>query len=836
MPRPLFFLLRACFGLFVFLTCSYCLLAFVPFTYQQVHVGGALPWLTFFARYHSYIYWLVLEMVVVTLLPDLRRPQTKILTAAFIFVSAIAGYALLLHPLLQNLQNDNASYYWGLVSLLPLLWLAVIDFLAQRKMLMWAPAGIGEDHRIFWAAWRSALFLTFLYTAIFYFRYRASGTSGFGLREGILSLSWSLVYHFLVFISLFVILYMMRALAALFEKRSRTEFILAVVVAGLLVTGILRFLMFPQFSFDGPLANVFAVAAGFSFALSSAGLSLKLFDVESTTIHSGLTLLLTPLRWGSFFPKAARLVPLMIVTFLAFVLAVKSGGMDWNFLVQKLAVLFIWTATFASFYELAPRKETKDVSLAMVVVAVVVTLVGYKTLGTLQEHYQSQGGPGSVDVASVLDTYAGYDISFKLAYDALSPVRSNPSFYKFLTENTNIPRSTPTHPVEVNLVDNLVGDNSPKPNIFIFVIDSLRRDYISTYNHAVTFTPNIDAFAHESVVMENAMTEYGGTGLSEPSIWVGGMLLHQQYTTPFYPMNALYKLLDAEKYQSFIGKDTILDVIVPPSPRIIEMENNNPQRLVDFCSSLDDLTGKINAIHDPNVPLFAYTQAQNIHISVINREGETVIDGQKYPGFYAPYASRLRRIDSCFGKFIQFAKSSGIYDKSIIILTADHGDSLGENGRWGHSYALFPEIVRIPMLIHMPSALRAGFSVSPDNLAFLTDITPSLYYILGQRPIRRNGIFGRPLFTKTRAEEAQYLRESYLVASSYGAVYGMLKDNGHSLYVVDAIDYKDYFYELPTGYSPRSLPVTPSIQAEYEQLIRDQIMAINSFYQFQPQH
>lgn len=45
--------------------------------------------------------------------------------------------------------------------------------------------------------------------------------------------------------------------------------------------------------------------------------------------------------------------------------------------------------------------------------------------------------------------------------------------------------------------------------------------------------------------LESAFTRYGATGLSEPSIWVGGRMLHKQYIEPFHPMNALQTRRDA---------------------------------------------------------------------------------------------------------------------------------------------------------------------------------------------------------------------------------------------------------------------------------------------------
>ena len=55
----------------------------------------------------------------------------------------------------------------------------------------------------------------------------------------------------------------------------------------------------------------------------------------------------------------------------------------------------------------------------------------------------------------------------------------------------------------------------------------------------MNFTPNIEKFARESLVMRNAFTRHGGTMLAEPSIWTGTLHLHNQYIEPFYPMNSL---------------------------------------------------------------------------------------------------------------------------------------------------------------------------------------------------------------------------------------------------------------------------------------------------------
>jgi arylsulfatase A-like enzyme len=435
-------------------------------------------------------------------------------------------------------------------------------------------------------------------------------------------------------------------------------------------------------------------------------------------------------------------------------------------------------------------------------------------------------------------SHAGHDASFKLLYDVLAPrvadASSSDSFYRFLQDNTNIPRAVEVDAVEIDLVDDLAATPGPKPNVFVFVIDSLRRDYLGAYDEKVDFTPAIDAFARESIVMENAFTRYGATGLSEPSIWVGGLLLHKQYIEPFYPMNTLEKLLEVEGYQTYLSLDTILTSILRPSTSIVELDEGVLNRDYDTCHSLRDLATKLHDRKDRTRPVFAYTQPQNLHVSQITRQGSSVPEGESYPGFHAPYATRVKDVDRCFGAFIAALKAEGLYDDSIVILTSDHGESLGEEGRWGHAYTMYPEIVRIPLIVHLPPAMRAGLTWDTRAVAFLTDITPSLYYLLGHRPVRTDPILGRPLFVeKGDASVAREpARDEYLLASSYGPVYAILSDRGRSLYIADGVNYRDHLYALEPGKEAEARTVTTRIKAEREQQIREQIGEVNRFYRF----
>jgi len=821
---------RFCVAAFVILTAGYCLLAYIPFTYHQVHLGGLLPWLSSFAAFHPYLYWPVFAAAAWTL-PSLRNPRTKALSLLFLIVYGGFGVWLLFRPLLVRLDNNLQSLLWCLVALTPLVWLGVLDWRAKRGQLRWAQPTGSETRRLFRACLLSALYTWLLSSAIVLLRYAAITNAGLTARQWVVALTWSLASHVVVFMAIFLLLNFTGAIAGLASKKPPVHVFFYAAIAVVLLTLALKFVVFVPISFSGGLSTAVALAVALSVVVFASGLSARLYAPEDGVIESPFALLFTPIRFLRSLPQYVGLIVLVVGSAIGAYLLIRVSTMDWEYLIQKLIVLAVWVAVFSFFYVAFPPAQQKSGgdSLVIAAAAVVSLYIGFIALQP-RWHMTTRAIP---DFGAFLDEYANYDASFRLARGVLLPpvaVTADDSLYTFLVSNTNIARSVRTGPVDIDLAGKLTATPGPKPNIFIFVIDSLRRDYLSPYNSSVNFTPRIDAFARESGVAQNTFTHYTGTGLSEPSIWTGALSLHKQYITPFYPMNSLQKLLEFEQYQQFITKDEILGLIMAPSKLVTELDAGRPTMSCELCRSLAELQTKIGEAKAANRPMFAYTQPQNIHVSVINREGRSVPPGESYPGFDAPYASRVKAMDKCFGEFIEFLKSSGLYDNSIVILTSDHGDSLGERGLWGHAYNVVAETVRVPLIVHLPPAMRS-LSLDQNAPVFLTDITPSLYYLLGHRPIARNQVFGRPLFTVTTEEQAPYLRNSYLIASSYGPVYGLLENSGHSLYVADAVEYSDHLYEWQDRGSSSDL-VTPEIRADRQQRIRDDVNEINRFYNF----
>lgn len=269
---------------------------------------------------------------------------------------------------------------------------------------------------------------------------------------------------------------------------------------------------------------------------------------------------------------------------------------------------------------------------------------------------------------------------------------------------------------------------------------------------------------------------------------------------------------------------------MPKTGALDPLDRGRPVKDLRFCSTLDELRMRLAAGASDAPPFFVYALPQDVHISVISREGSRPIDAANYDGFYAPVASRVRRFDACFGAFVEDLKSKGWYDSSVIIVTSDHGDSLGEEGRMGHAYTLYPEIVRIPLIVHLPSTLRDQYAWDTARAAFTTDLTPTLYQLLGHTPSPPGEFYGESLARDRSASSAP--PKDRLIASSYGSVYGGVLRGGTAMYVVDAIERREMQFAIGTGAEPgRRVDVDPATRRDGAAVIKSTVQSLARAYQ-----
>jgi arylsulfatase A-like enzyme len=93
----------------------------------------------------------------------------------------------------------------------------------------------------------------------------------------------------------------------------------------------------------------------------------------------------------------------------------------------------------------------------------------------------------------------------------------------------------------------------------------------------------------------------------------------------------------------------------------------------------------------------------------------------------ATYDATLTELDDLFADLLERLEKSGHLEDTIVILTADHGEHLGEHHMLDHQYSLYDVLLRVPLVVHYPPALAAGRDASPvmnfDVFATLLDIT-----------------------------------------------------------------------------------------------------------------
>ena len=85
------------------------------------------------------------------------------------------------------------------------------------------------------------------------------------------------------------------------------------------------------------------------------------------------------------------------------------------------------------------------------------------------------------------------------------------------------------------------------------------------------------------------------------------------------------------------------------------------------------------------------------------------------------YDSCIYLVDHSIGKLVAWLKEHELYDGSMIIVTSDHGEHMGENGRVSHQLSVEEELLHIPLIVKYPGNIRAG-SVESNPHVSVADV------------------------------------------------------------------------------------------------------------------
>lgn len=797
---------------FCWMTTLHALVASSTFAYLQFLRPRVFPWTGTFADWHATAAWAWLVLLCVATGRDLTRPWSgRLMARVLVALATAAVIANTVRPTLPALANDAGSLTVAALALLPVVCLAWLDIHAHRGLVGHAAAvmtggtdGADGDADLLNASVVTAVALAGLHAVLALARLATQfepDLMGIGL---IVAFGHSVVSHLVVLVPVFLVAALVSRLAG--QRRGRSFWIwsavLSIGVAVLFDRLINNALMVPGLWRPG-----LAVLAAAAVVGTWAGLQLNRRARQSLPVVDGLSLYFgMPVRQRHLH----RLVALLGIAVLAWLVQRATAIADWDDVVLRLGTTVVWALVCGWAYRTVagrPSRRNRQASNGRVVLVCVAPLVALALTSP------------SEDVRRALGRYPVYDPSYRVARGLITTEAGTPAFIRYLRANTGL-TDVEIAPRSIDQVSPLPAvPDARRPPVFLFVVDSLRHDYLGAYNPKVRFTPNLDAFATDSVVFTNAFTRYGGTGLSVPAIWAGSALPHKQYVTPFAPMNGLEKLLDVNAYRRYISLDSIMVRLLQPSPLLDELDKGVTVMDYELCNTLSELEGRLAAA-PAGTPLFAYSLPQDVHMSRLSRW--TTPSGD-FAGFFAPYAGRIQAMDACFGRFIATLRRLNLYDRSLIILTSDHGEMLGEDGQFGHSYHMFPAVVRVPLIVHLPAAAAAARRVDPEAVALSTDITPTIYAALGYALAPQGRLLGRPLIGEDDGALARRRRGRHVLAASYGAVYAVVSRNGRRLYVADGVKAEDHLYERTASASWTERDVPPDVRAIEQYAIRQHI-------------
>jgi len=804
------------FSAFAILTSLYCLLAFLPYTYFFVVKEPPYTWLALFVRYHPALSCIALALAVM----GWWTHRSRRLVVAALALQTVLTVFLSAYRFVPAIQSNVAAYIVSVIMLVPVSLLMLFDAISDAAEKREASSVLVETPYLFSYLNSGIVVLCVAPLTAIAALITSSPDAGAELKRG----------SFLSNLELFVLVSISYALLACLTVSLANILILAfgrfragLGIARQLAFGILTFIglfiassRFLQncLTLHGVLKCVYAFFLSAALTLTGAAMTRVVF-------RSGDNNRRTNWRTGLLFVVALLLA--------SFTLILPSfADKDWNGVLQASFVILLWSffSIFLYWLRLRPCRYSIKAVLAILLISGCLYLTVVKTAFL----WAQQLGKTDDEINDAIANYAQRDVSFGLVNQLLAERQSEPCDVNCLTlrqysniRNMRLERS-------LDIVEHLEPTKERRPDIFVIVLDSVRPDYLGAYNPHVDFTPNLDSFAKDSVVFRNVYTQYAGTSLSEPAIWCGAMLPHAHYPRPFSKLNTLQRMLKADGYTTVVSYDPILRQIVDDDSELVKLDTDKKWYEIEFSDTLLQLKSILDK--RGTAPIFVYTQPMNVHQFARNKLPVLTRTWMR-PGFNRRISYELHQVDEHLGDFFAYLKSRSLYDKSIIIITADHGDATGEFGRHSHSTILFPEVMQVPLIVHLPSEMRQRVVSDPESMHALTDITPTLYYLLQHRPIMKNPVLGQTLFAENPSELGAR-RTSLFLASDVRAAFGILDENGKYMYVTYDSPPESSLYDLSTDPHALRSVLTDAAKLRYQARVVSYLQSIADFYGYKP--
>jgi hypothetical protein len=280
------------------------------------------------------------------------------------------------------------------------------------------------------------------------------------------------------------------------------------------------------------------------------------------------------------------------------------------------------------------------------------------------------------------------------------------------------------------------------PVIVVVIVDALRADHLSCYSPSSVPSPNIDALADRGALFSRAISQSSWTRPSVASIMTGlypsqhgltdlarkgrGGRFIANGLDPNIPTLAERMVRAGYETAAFLEDNAHLDPqfgLTRGFGQIVNRRSGEGRELLgDFGRWLRRLGGgrafaflHLMEVHDPRpVKDSAFSRVEGI--------------GSGSSALTKLYAAAVEQVDRWFGDLMECVKGMCGLEETFVALTADHGEELGDHGAMlAHGRNLHLEVIRVPMIIKLPSHAPSGWEIdkpveSIDLIATIAEV------------------------------------------------------------------------------------------------------------------
>jgi arylsulfatase A-like enzyme len=324
------------------------------------------------------------------------------------------------------------------------------------------------------------------------------------------------------------------------------------------------------------------------------------------------------------------------------------------------------------------------------------------------------------------------------------------------------------------------------PNVLLISLDTLGAAYLGHFGGPEGVSPNLDAFLAEAFSFDRAYAQYGVTRTSHTSLFTALYPLHHG-AYPFAavrPFASLVPRLAARGYETvafteggFVsgafgfqsGFDRYDD---SPTPVLDPAQFSNARKVVGrvlhwlahggaetrfflFVHTYevhmpyrirDAASRALLARLRPGDPtgMAALAQARAV---LHQNDGSELLSADELDHLRALHLANIHYLDEQVGRLLRRLDELGLSERTLVVLTADHGEQFGEQGKLGHGGSLSNRVLHVPLGLRWPGVIAAGSDADP---AQLVDVMPTLLELLGEPP--PDGVDGISLVPRMRGE------------------------------------------------------------------------------------